>query len=99
MGITKIISATGASAGWGTAAADVLGIIDLDVAHSQFALAVALSLTAGLMLCVRRRPLGAAYDLGFDDGYKHAMRSQNGPGGGRVVQFRKRDLEPCGKTG
>lgn len=88
---STVMSATGATAGWGIALADAIGLIHLTLAQSQLALGAGMTLTAGIMLCVRRRPLGAAYDLGYEEGRRDAMR---GPGGGRVLQLHKRDLEP-----
>lgn len=89
---TTIVTAAGAATGWCIALAEAFGVIHLTLTQSQVALGAGMTMTAGIIACVRRRPLGAAYDLGYEDGRRDAMR---GPDGGRVLHLHKRDIEPC----
>jgi hypothetical protein len=87
-----------AGAGWVSALADMLGALDLSTKQSNFCLAAAVTLTAGVMLCVRRRPLGAAYDLGYENGRRDALLTNNSPDGGRLVELHRKVIEPlCDK--
>jgi len=97
MMVTKVATVL-AGTSWGCAIADVIGLLDLTPKQSNFALAAAITLTAAVMVCVRRRPLGAAYDLGYEMGRRDAIRSQNSPDGGRLVNLRRKVIEPtCSK--
>ena len=96
----KTIATITAAAAWLAAAADMMGLLDLTLEQSQFALCVALAMSAGVMLCIRRRPLGDAYDMGYENGRRDALRASNGPGGGgRLVQFERKTIEPLRAAG
>lgn len=79
----------GAVVGWAVAVLDAAVMVDLTPEVSRLALAAGISLTMWVMLCLRRRPLGQAYDLGYEHGRRDGIRAGNGPGGGRVVRLRR----------
>jgi hypothetical protein len=92
------VTALLAAAGWAFSVVDMLGVIDLSAKQSNFCLAAAAVLTAMVMLCVRRRPLGAAYDLGYENGRRDALLTNNSPDGGRLVELHRKVIEPlCDK--
>jgi hypothetical protein len=96
---TKVAAALAAT-GWGLALADNVGLINLDDKQSNFCLAAAITLTAWAMMCKRRRPLGAAYDLGYENGRRDAMVQNNGPDGGKLMGLHRKIIEPlCDRVG
>lgn len=74
-------AAVGAVAGvaWGVAAADLFSLLPAayDDSLSRFAGFVALAATARLMLWCHNRPIGQAYELGYDRGRRDQMREAN----------------------
>jgi len=82
-----------AGVGWAIAALDLLGVIDLEDAQSNFALGAAMTLTAGVMLCVRRRPIGQAYDMGYAVGRRDAIRAASCRPGS-VIKLERHVIEP-----
>jgi hypothetical protein len=94
------VAVAAAAVSWGLALADNVGLINLDDKQSNFCLAAAITLTACVMTCIRRRPLGAAYDLGYENGRRDAMVQNNGPDGGKLIDLHRKIIEPlCGKVG
>ena len=87
----KITAVAGTVIGWGTA-----GALILLEQHPQYVLLQAFALSVGivsvawLMLACRNRPLGAAFELGYDQGRRDAMRDTN-RAGRVVVQMPVRD--------
>jgi len=82
-----------AGMGWAVAALNVLDVITLEDAESNFALGAAMTLTAGLMLCVRRRPIGQAYDMGYAIGRRDAIRAASCRPGS-VIKLERHVIEP-----
>lgn len=72
---------------------DAIGVIGLEDSQSNFALGLAMTLSAGVMLCIRRRPLGQAYDMGYETGRRDAIRAAScSPG--KVHRLERLVIEP-----
>ena len=91
--VSRATTAVIAGIGWAVAALDMLGVLDLTFEQSNFALCAAVALTAGVMLCIRRRPLGTAYDMGYEHGRRDAVRLASCTSG-RVVHLERKVVEP-----
>jgi hypothetical protein len=91
--VRRIVTSTVAGIGWALALLDVVGVVDLSIKQSQFALGVAMTLTAGVVLCVRRRPIGAAYDMGYAAGRRDAIRESSARPG-RTIRLERKVVEP-----
>lgn len=82
------LAAVAATISWGLAATDALAHeLTFETASSNLILSAAIVATAWLMHSSRNRPLGAAYDLGYEAGLRDAMLAANRS---NVIQMRGR---------
>ena len=91
--VRRAVAMVLAGIGWAIATLDVVGVIQLQDAQSNFALGTAMTLTAGVMLCVRRRPIGQAYDMGYAIGRRDAIRAASCRPGS-VIKLERQVIEP-----
>jgi hypothetical protein len=79
--VVKSIAIAGTVIGWGSAA----GLIFIDSIAQAHVLAQAFMLSVGivsvfwLFLTCRRRPMSAAFELGYEMGRRDALRERNRP--------------------
>jgi len=79
--LARITAVAGTVLGWGSAAA-LIFVVDTEanpraVLAQAFALGVGIVSVVWMLLACRNRPLGAAFELGYDMGRREAIRDAN----------------------
>lgn len=82
-----------AGASWGTVGFDVIDPAELLTGQQTgFLLAVAVCSSAFLMMRCYQRPLGVAYDMGYEAGRRDALLEANHVSSRRLVELHRRQV-------